>query len=53
MDNVLYHRFTEETLREALQDTRVVLVHGSRQSGKTTLAKLVDGQLGYQLHHLR
>lgn len=47
MDNVLYHRFTEETLREALQDTPVVLVHGSRQSGKTTLAKLVGGQLGY------
>ncbi len=47
MDNPLYHRFTEETLREALQDTPVVLIHGSRQCGKTTLAQTVGGELGY------
>jgi len=47
MDNPLYQRFTEETLREALQDTPVVLIHGSRQCGKTTLAQSVGEQLGY------
>ena len=33
MDTPLYHRFTEETLFEALQDTPVALIHGSRQCG--------------------
>jgi len=47
MDNLLYQRFTEETLREALRDTPVVLIHGSRQCGKTTLAQFVGAQLGY------
>jgi len=47
MDSPLYHRFTEETLREALKDTPVVLIHGSRQCGKTTLAQFVGEQLGY------
>ncbi|MBL1275942.1 MAG: ATP-binding protein [Ectothiorhodospiraceae bacterium] len=47
MQNTFYHRFTEETLREALQDTPVVLLHGSRQCGKTTLAQYVGEQLGY------
>lgn len=47
MDTPLYHRFTEDTLREALQDTPVVLIHGSRQCGKTTLARSVGEQLGY------
>ncbi len=39
MSKPLYHRFTEDTLREALQDTPVVLIHGSRQCGKTTLGQ--------------
>ncbi|MCY4533630.1 MAG: ATP-binding protein [Gammaproteobacteria bacterium] len=47
MDTPLYHRFTEETLFEALQDTPVALIHGSRQCGKTTLAQSVGEQLGY------
>jgi predicted AAA+ superfamily ATPase len=47
MDTPLYHRFTEETLLEALQDTPVVLIHGSRQCGKTTLAQSVGEKLGY------
>lgn len=47
MDNVLYHRFTEEVLLEALQDTPVVLIHGSRQCGKTTLAQAIGGERGY------
>lgn len=47
MTNTLYPRFTEGTLREALEDTPVVLIHGSRQSGKTTLAQSVGKSLGY------
>ena len=48
MDTPLYHRFTKETLREALQDTPVVLIHGPRQCGKTTLARSVGKELGYR-----
>jgi uncharacterized protein len=47
MDTQLYRRFTEDILLEALQDTPVVLIHGSRQCGKTTLAQLVGHKLGY------
>lgn len=44
---MLYRRFTEETLLEALKDTPVVLIHGSRQCGKTTLAQSVGAQQGH------
>lgn len=44
---MLYSRYSEAPLREALQDTPVVLVHGSRQCGKTTLARTVGEELGY------
>ncbi len=47
MDITHYNRFTEAILREALQDTPVVLIHGSRQCGKTTLAQFIGEQLGY------
>ena len=47
MVTTLYPRFTEGTLREALEDTPVILIHGSRQSGKTTLAQSVGESLGY------
>lgn len=47
MDKALFPRFTEGMLREALQDTPVVLIHGSRQCGKTTLAQSVGNELGY------
>jgi len=47
MHTTFYNRFTEATLHEALQDTPVVLIHGSRQCGKTTLAQFVGEQLGY------
>lgn len=47
MDSTLYHRFTEERLLESLQDTPVVLIHGSRQCGKTTLAQSIGEPLGY------
>jgi predicted AAA+ superfamily ATPase len=43
----VFHRFSESNLRAALNDTPVVLVHGSRQCGKTTLADEVGRQLGY------
>jgi len=39
--NMLYPRFTEPRLIEALADSPVVLIHGPRQSGKTTLARMV------------
>jgi predicted AAA+ superfamily ATPase len=42
-----YPRYSEQRLRTALQDTPVVLIHGSRQCGKTTLAQAVGGELGY------
>jgi hypothetical protein len=45
-----YPRFSERLLREALADTPVVLIHGARQCGKTTLAMDVGKTLGY--HYL-
>ncbi len=35
-------------MREALADTPAVLIHGARQSGKTTLAKHIGASLGYR-----
>jgi len=43
----LYPRFAEPRLREALLDSPVVLIHGPRQCGKTTLARLVGEQMAY------
>lgn len=42
-----YPRFAEQTIRGALTDSPVILIHGSRQSGKTTLAKRIGEPLGY------
>ena len=39
----MYPRFVERRVREALEDTRVVLICGPRQSGKTTLAQHIAG----------
>ncbi len=44
---VLYPRYIEARLVEALADSPVVLVHGPRQCGKTTLARTVGERLGY------
>lgn len=44
----MYPRYSETNLRESLHDTPVVLIHGSRQCGKTTLAQLVGNDLGYR-----
>jgi hypothetical protein len=43
----LYPRFAEPRLAEALGDNPVVLIHGPRQSGKTTLAQMVGNRRGY------
>jgi hypothetical protein len=43
----IYPRFAESSLNEALADTPVVLIHGPRQSGKTTLAQKVGEARGY------
>lgn len=43
MKGELYPRFVEHRVREALTDTRVVLICGPRQSGKTTLAQMIAG----------
>ena len=42
-----YPRFSLPHLTEALQDTPVVLIHGPRQCGKTTLARAVGDEAGY------
>lgn len=43
----LYPRHLEPRLTQALGDSPVVLIHGPRQSGKTTLARMVGEGLGY------
>lgn len=40
-------RFIQERVEEVLTDTPVVLIHGPRQSGKTTLARHVGKQKEY------
>ncbi|WP_308366385.1 MULTISPECIES: ATP-binding protein [unclassified Microbulbifer] len=48
MDNPIYDRYAETALQEALRDTPVVLIHGPRQSGKTTLARGLGERWGYR-----
>ncbi len=43
----IYPRFAEPRLFEALADTPVVLIHGPRQCGKTTLAQFAGRDRGY------
>ena len=48
MSNIpLSQRFAEAMLAEALEDSPVVLVHGPRQCGKSTLARMLGDQVGY------
>lgn len=46
-DGPLYPRHLRHGLHEALQDSPVVLIHGPRQCGKTTLARIVGEEEGY------
>ena len=43
----LIPRFAEGRLLEALADSPVVLIHGPRQCGKTTLARLIGDERKY------
>jgi predicted AAA+ superfamily ATPase len=43
----LYPRHVALRLVEALADSPVVLIHGPRQCGKTTLAQQVGKRAGY------
>jgi len=43
-------RFVAPRLRESLADSPVVLIHGPRQSGKTTLARAVGERRGYRYY---
>ena len=42
-----FPRFAESRLKEALADTPVVLIHGPRPCGKTTLARHLAAKAGY------
>ena len=46
-ETALYPRYAEPRLIEGLADSPVVLIHGPRQCGKTTLAQLVGRRLRY------
>lgn len=46
-DEVLYPRSAESALGRALADAPVVLIHGPRQCGKTTLAQATAESKGY------
>jgi hypothetical protein len=50
MSNIEYPRLLQPRLEEALDDTPVVLIHGPRQCGKTTLAQKVGKRRGYRYH---
>lgn len=41
-------RYIESVLKAAIDDTPVILIHGPRQCGKSTLAKRVGYDLGYE-----
>jgi uncharacterized protein len=44
---VIFPRLASALLEDALADTPVVLIHGPRQCGKTTLARMVGEARGY------
>lgn len=48
MPEAIFTRHVESRLREALEDSPVVLIQGPRQCGKTTLARAVGETGGYR-----
>jgi len=52
VSNKIIPRFVETRLVEALEDSPAVLIHGPRQSGKTTLAQTVGKKRGYRYFNL-
>ncbi|MBM1143173.1 ATP-binding protein [Alcanivorax sp. ZXX171] len=42
-----YPRFADSLLNDALEDSPVILIHGPRQCGKTTLARAAGEKRGY------
>ena len=48
IDTTIYPRLIEPHLIEALADSPAVLIHGPRQCGKTTLARMVGSTRGYR-----
>ncbi len=46
-ETTLYPRHLKTRVTEALTDSPVVLIHGPRQCGKTTLARLVGDEAGF------
>ncbi|HPX61667.1 MAG TPA: ATP-binding protein [Deltaproteobacteria bacterium] len=49
-ESALYPRYIQNQLHEALADSPVVLIHGPRQCGKSTLARKIGEQAGYVYH---
>lgn len=47
IEEPFYPRFLRPRIVEALADSPVVLIHGPRQYGKTTLARLVGDESGF------
>ncbi len=47
MQEANYPRYSQTQLEAAIKDSPVVLIHGSRQCGKTTLAQTIGIELGY------
>ena len=48
IDTTVYPRLIEPHLVEALADSPAVLIHGPRQCGKTTLARIIGSSRGYR-----
>jgi predicted AAA+ superfamily ATPase len=44
----MYARYSEQLLKELLQEFRILYLTGPRQAGKTTLARKIARDLGMQ-----